>query len=137
PSATSRFETIASGAAVNTAIVCRARAAPDAMVSNRDVAEGLQVSVHHMAKVHQRLVRAGLLTAIRGPHGGFRLGRPAASIRLIDVVEAIEGPFQPEQCLLGRPKCQRTGCILGKLSDSINQQVNEFLTNTTADQLHR
>jgi Rrf2 family protein len=108
---------------------------PDAMVSNQQIAEMLDVSAHHLAKVHQRLVKAGLLKAVRGPNGGFRLGRSAETITLIEVVEAVDGPFRADQCLLGRPVCRRIGCPLGAFSSSINQQVVDYYTTTTVDQL--
>jgi len=108
---------------------------PDAMVSNQEIALSLDVSAHHLAKVHQKLVKAGLLKAVRGPNGGFKLGRAAYTIVVMEVVEAIDGPFHTDQCLLGRPVCQRVGCPLGKFSSSINQQVGDFFRTTTVDQL--
>jgi Rrf2 family protein len=108
---------------------------PNERTTNAEISEMLQVSEHHLAKVHQRLVRSGILRAIRGPEGGFILARPANEIKLLEIVEAIEGPFAPTQCLLGREKCQSDCCILGKMSNSINDQVRVFLMETTADQL--
>ena len=108
---------------------------PDAKVSNLDIASRLAVSEHHLAKVHQRLVHCGILHAVRGPSGGFQLARPATAITLMEIVEAVEGPFAPSQCLLGRPKCQSDCCVLGVVSNSINEQVREFLVTTTADKL--
>lgn len=108
---------------------------PEQLVSNQDIAGSLKVSSHHLAKVHQRLVHNGIIKAVRGPSGGFQLAKPANEILLMEVVQAIEGNFEPDQCLLGRPACQRGTCVLGKLSASINHQVREFLITTTVDQL--
>jgi len=102
------------------------------LVSNHSIADFLKVSEHHLAKVHQRLVHAGIVRAVRGPNGGFTLARPATEISLLEIVEAVEGPFRPSRCLLGRPKCANESCILGALSDSINKQVTEFLAQTMA-----
>ena len=107
----------------------------DSQITNQDISASLNVSGHHLAKVHRSLVRAGILIAVRGPSGGFRLARDPEEIRLIQIVEAIEGPFEPSQCLLGRPKCQSDCCVLGKMSSSINEQVRTFLNDTTADKL--
>jgi Rrf2 family protein len=110
-------------------------ASPDEMLSNQTVATRLKVSEHHLAKVHQRLVRAGLVRAIRGPHGGFQLARPAREITLLEIVQAVEGPFAPTTCLLGRTACVGGHCVMGEFSQSLNQQVRDFLAGTTADSL--
>jgi Rrf2 family protein len=107
----------------------------DKLVSNQEIAARLKVSEHHLAKVHQHLVKAGIARAVRGPSGGFALARPASEITLLEIVEAVEGPLRPSQCLLGRPKCAKDNCVLGALSSSINKQVESFLTNTRADSL--
>ena len=107
----------------------------DTKTSNLELSSALAVSEHHLAKVHQRLVHANVLKAVRGPSGGFRFARPANEITLMEIVEAIEGPFSPSQCLLGREQCQSECCILGKMSTSINDLVRDFLNNTTADKL--
>ncbi|MDR3710071.1 MAG: Rrf2 family transcriptional regulator [Capsulimonadaceae bacterium] len=109
--------------------------APSSSVTNQDVASLLGVSVHHLAKVHQRLVHAGLLVGVRGPAGGFRLARDPSTITLMEVVEAVEGTFEPHQCLLGRPKCATSPCALGQMSDAVNSLVRGFLVNTTVDRL--
>jgi Rrf2 family iron-sulfur cluster assembly transcriptional regulator len=108
---------------------------PEAKISNLEISTRLDVSEHHLAKVHQRLVHAGILTAARGPAGGFLLAKPAEAITLMEIVEAVEGRFAPSQCLLGRAECQSECCVLGKMSNSINEQVREFLAGTTADKL--
>jgi Rrf2 family protein len=95
------------------------------------MAEQLGVSENHLAKVMQRLHKVGLVTSKRGPKGGFTLGRPAGSIRLLDVYEGIDGPLQDRDCLLNEPLCEGTCCLLGGLLGSINEQVREQLSNTT------
>jgi Rrf2 family iron-sulfur cluster assembly transcriptional regulator len=43
-----------------------------------------------LAKVFQRLVRSGLVVGARGPHGGYRLARPAGQITVLDVIDVFE-----------------------------------------------
>jgi Rrf2 family protein len=108
---------------------------PSDKITNQTISDHLQVSEHHLAKVHQKLVRHGLLKAERGPSGGFVLAKPANKIKLIEIVEAIDGPFNPSQCLLGREHCDSDCCLLGQMSNSINDQIRTFLNETTADKL--
>jgi Rrf2 family protein len=66
----------------------------------------------------------------RGPKGGFALARPAGRITLEEVYEAIDGPLGDSQCLLGRPVCNGSRCILGGLLNSVNRQVRRYLHTT-------
>jgi Rrf2 family protein len=52
----------------------------------------------YLAKHLQALARAGIITSIQGPRGGYRLARPAAEITLLEVVEAVEGDEPSFRC---------------------------------------
>ena len=55
-------------------------------VSAADLAERLGMARRGMEPLLQSLSRAGLLDSIRGPRGGYRLGRPRRDIRIADIV---------------------------------------------------
>src|SRR5207248_11690027 len=57
----------------------------------RQIAEQEQIPAHFLAKILQELTRKGLLRSSKGPSGGFALRTPASQIRLIDLVEALDG----------------------------------------------
>ncbi|MBE7558212.1 Rrf2 family transcriptional regulator [bacterium] len=109
----------------------------DRFVPTQEIAEALHVSEHHLAKVHQRLARAGLVRSTRGPGGGFQLDRAPAKITLREVYEAVEGPVEPHRCLLGRAECRRIDCLLGGLADRVNREVLDFFEHTTVADLAR
>ena len=88
-----------------------------------------------MAKVMQRLAKCGLVKSVRGPKGGFRLGRPADQITLLDAYEAIEGPLADNRCLLSLPTCKAKRCILGNLVVDVNDRVRDYLTKTKLSKL--
>jgi Rrf2 family protein len=98
---------------------------------NQDIADSLNASGHHLAKVMQRLVKAELVDSICGPHGGFLLGRPADQITLLDVYEAIDGPLGEAGCFLKEPICSGRECILGEVLHSIQRQLQDYLSTTT------
>ncbi|HEX6681960.1 MAG TPA: Rrf2 family transcriptional regulator [Candidatus Limnocylindrales bacterium] len=52
----------------------------------------------YLNKQLQALVRAGILSSVSGPKGGFRLARPAADISLLDIVVAVEGADEAFPC---------------------------------------
>jgi len=57
-----------------------------AIVSTAGIARRTGTVRRSLAPILQRLSRAGLLESSSGPHGGYRLGRPAGTIRLDDVI---------------------------------------------------
>ena len=97
------------------------------------------LSSTHLAKVLQRLVKAGLLLSTRGPKGGFEVARPLETISLLDVYEAIEGPLEVDPCLLSRRSCpfRFNKCLFGNLIGETNRTFRDHLSATTLDQLTR
>ncbi len=70
-------------------------------VSSGVIAGKYGVSAHHMHKVAQALRRLGYIESLSGRNGGLRLAVPAGSLRIGDVVEAIEGRSQLVDCAKG------------------------------------
>ncbi len=103
---------------------------PDLKLTTKDMAEVLHASEAHLSKVLQRLTRAGIVRPIRGPKGGFTLGKAPGEITLLEIYEQIEGPLPGSQCLLSSPVCQGENCILGGLLEKVNKEVREYLSNT-------
>lgn len=100
--------------------------AGDGLVTAAGVAAKYRVSTHHMAKVLQQMARAGLVTAVRGVGGGYRLAKSPKDIALLDIVEIFEGPVDLERCLLtdSPDPCRMTQlCRLKRVFDEIEQQA--------------
>lgn len=104
-------------------------------ISTRQIASELQVSEAHLSKVLQRLGKVGLVASIRGPKGGFTLGKNADDITLLEVYEAIDGPLVPNKCLLGTRICDGERCILGDLLETVDKQVRDYLATTRLPEL--
>lgn len=56
------------------------------------VLAGRDMPERFLLKVLHPLVNAGILTSLKGPHGGYRLCRPAKEITLLEVTTALNGP---------------------------------------------
>ena len=72
------------------ALIYMASLPPDKMTSIWQVTEVYGVSRNQMVKIINQLSRVGFVTAIRGKNGGIRLSKPGETIRLGDVVRALE-----------------------------------------------
>ena len=78
-----------------------------ASASAREIAEQYDIPIELMAKVLQRLVRAGLLSSTQGTRGGYTLSRPSAAISVADVIQAIDGPFTVTACSSEKNDCEQ------------------------------
>jgi Rrf2 family protein len=67
-------------------------------VNSARLAEYYKLPGAYLNKQLQALVRAGVLTSVSGPHGGFHLARKPENITVLDVVLALEGPEPAFRC---------------------------------------
>lgn len=81
---------------------------PDGTSSSaREIAEQFDIPVELMAKVLQRLVQKRLLSSHQGTRGGYQLGRPAATISVAGVIQAIDGPLTVTVCSTEDTSCDQ------------------------------
>jgi Rrf2 family protein len=104
-------------------------------VSAKEIAAATGASEAHLAKVLQRLAKAGLLHSTRGPKGGFALTKPPEDITMLDVYEVIEGPVVERKCPTGRPTCPFATCILGGVPQRLNKEFTDYLASKTLGDL--
>jgi Rrf2 family protein len=94
---------------------------PDSVLSAAALAEFHGVSTSYLLKHLQALSRAAILHTMPGPKGGYRLGRPASQISLLDVVLAVEGREPAFRCAEIRQRGPNpVGAHLFKAPCSIN-----------------
>lgn len=67
-------------------------------VSARELAETYDIPAELLAKVLQKLVRGKLLESQQGIRGGYALARPASSMSVADVIQAVDGPLMVTAC---------------------------------------
>lgn len=88
-------------------------------------------------KLVSRLAAAGLVDSARGTGGGFRLARPAATISLADVIEAVEGPIAMTTCVDdGRDNCALDHhCSVKPHWGVVNEVVRGALASVSLERL--
>jgi len=97
------------------------------------VSEKVKQPKEFVSKVLQILTSSGIVGSKKGKNGGFFLAKAASKIRLIEIVEAIDGREVFENCVLGFPECGDTHpCPVhnswGKLrDDAYNMLMEETL----------
>ena len=63
-------------------------------VASHKIAEQRGIPERFLLKVLKPLVSARVLLSVKGPHGGYRLARPATDITMLEIVEAVDGPIR-------------------------------------------
>lgn len=64
--------------------------AKEGRVSLAEIAKRQDISLPYLEQLFVKLRRAGLVESVRGPGGGYRLGRAAEGIRVSEILEAVE-----------------------------------------------
>jgi Rrf2 family protein len=108
---------------------------PGQQSTTAEIAEAFEASKHHLAKVHQRLTKGGLIISSRGPSGGVGLAKKPEEITLLEIYEVMEGAMICHPCLFGKTECPRAECVLGTLLPGLAQQVRDYFEQTTLAKL--
>src|SRR5919201_1680619 len=104
------------------------------------VAEAEVLPLSYLEHLVAKLREAGLVTSVRGAHGGYRLARPAEEIAMLDVVQALEGPIAPMECFHdvreGRVLCSHEvdgerNCATRLLWTRVHGGITKALSGTT------
>ena len=101
-------------------------------VSNKRLADELDIPYHLVCKLMQRLGKAGFVKSCMGPKGGFYLAKDPAEISLLEIIEAIQGRIMLNRCLLGSNRCpQQAVCtIRGSLAE-LQDDIDGYLRGVT------
>jgi len=108
--------------------------APGSMHSTREISDYFHFSVHHVAKVVQKLARAGILATARGGKGGIRLKKKPSEIVVYDIYATIEGHYEGKYCgacLLRVDECNGHDCLLGKWMKKMHDDTIRLFKATT------
>ncbi len=118
------------------AMVDIARQPPATRVIVADVAKRQNIPAFYLAKIMPLLARAGLVRTTLGAAGGVALGAPAETISLLQIIEAIDGPFTLNRCARDPSDCDLYSscptCQVWRLAQS---QLNQTLAETRVSDL--
>lgn len=100
-------------------------------VTLADIALCQDISLSYLEQLFARLRRAGLVEGVRGPGGGYRLGRPIDRITVADIITAVDEPLDTTRCG-GHQNCYHGDrCLTHELWSELNEHITEFLNGVT------
>ncbi|MCL2588383.1 MAG: Rrf2 family transcriptional regulator [Oscillospiraceae bacterium] len=98
------------------------------------ISQAIGITYPFFIKIANQLKQKGLLSAVQGRNGGYRLARPADQISVYDVFHSIEGDLRINRCLQEGQHCSRgegarEECRLHKFFHSLQSKIVEDMTS--------
>lgn len=107
-------------------------------VSVKTISEQQEISEAYLEQIMPVLTRRGLAKSLRGVQGGYLLTRDPSRIKVRDVIEAMEGPVVPVDCVSKEDpiECARYGkCVSRIVWERVRDVVEEALDSLTLQDL--
>ena len=104
-------------------------------VSLAEIATRQGISQSYLEQLFAKLRRGGLVDGLRGPGGGYKLGRPGNTISVAHVIDAVSESVDATRCQ-GQKNCQdEHRCLTHDLWEDLSTQIRNFLTEVSLDEL--
>lgn len=104
----------------------------DKLVFLKDIAENEQISKGYLEQLVPRLKATGLIQSVRGAGGGYKLAKDPATITLKDILESLEGPLTPTECVVDNASCNRSAhCIPRCIWVDIKKNIDNIFESVT------
>lgn len=101
-----------------------------------EISKELKVPKEFVSKMLQTLTDSGIVGSKKGKNGGFFLAKDPADIKLIEIVQAIDGLEVFHNCVLGFPGCSvKEPCPVHNTWGKIRDNAYKMLSEETLAQL--
>ncbi|MEH6535757.1 MAG: Rrf2 family transcriptional regulator [Psychroserpens sp.] len=107
------------------------------LVSPKKISEEINSPPAFTAKILQALVKNNVIKSVKGAHGGFKIEKEDVSkVKLIQIVQAIDGDKTFKGCALGLEKCdEQQPCPLHTKFKDIRIDLRDMLEHTNLKEL--
>ena len=95
----------------------------DSLVSLGEISKRQDVSLPYLEQLFVKLRRSGLVESVRGPGGGYRLGKLASEIRVVDILTAVDEKVDAMHKGAGA-----SGAVSGSRAQSLTNRLWEGLS---------
>lgn len=96
-------------------------------VNLADISERQGISLSYLEQLFARLRRNGLVSSVRGPGGGYSLGRETDTIVISQIIDAVNETVDVTKCQ-SQGNCQQGEiCLTHHLWEDLSHQIHDFL----------
>ncbi len=119
-----------------TAMVDLATRGGKSPVTLSSISDRQSISLSYLEQLFGKLRRNNIVESVRGPGGGYYLGRPAGKISIAEIVLAVDEPLDATKCG-GMGKChgEEKPCVTHDLWMGLNEKILDYLESVTLQQL--
>jgi len=108
----------------------------DKPISIRNIAEKEKLSPEFLEQIFFKLKKAGLISSVRGPGGGFKLEKPKDSISIKSIFDAVGEGLDLTPCSACQDKgintCEHTeNCLTYDVWNSATEQISQYFDSIT------
>ena len=104
-------------------------------VSLADISERQEISLSYLEQLFARLRKERLVSSVRGPGGGYKLGRLANDIAIGEVIRAVDESVDATRCK-GQADCQGgERCLTHTLWQDLSDRISQFLNGISIGEL--
>ena len=104
-------------------------------VTLAEISSRQKISLSYLEQLFGKLRRRGLVDSVRGPGGGYRLGREIAGISVAEIILAVDEPIDATQCG-GKENCRdEQKCLTHDLWATLNTRIFDYLEAVTLREL--
>lgn len=103
------------------------------LVTLGDISKRQDISLPYLEQLFVKLRRAGLVESVRGPGGGYRLAKPQAEVRVVEVLAAVDetvSALHTGAGATGASSGSRAQSMTNRLWEGLSAHVYVFLHNT-------
>ena len=100
------------------------------------IAKRQGLSLSYLEQLFTKLRSAKIVSSVRGPGGGYQLGKPASNILIADVISCVDGPVDVTKCKGGK-NCRgdKMTCLSHSLWEDLSQKIHGFLSSITLEDI--
>jgi len=100
-------------------------------VTLSDISSCQGISLSYLEQLFAKLRQSGLVEGVRGPGGGYRLGKPSHQISVADIIIAVDENIDNTRCK-GNKDCNKgEKCLTHHLWNDLSERLYDFLDGIT------
>jgi Rrf2 family iron-sulfur cluster assembly transcriptional regulator len=104
-------------------------------VTLAEISSRQKISLSYLEQLFGKLRRRGLVDSVRGPGGGYRLGKATVGISIAEIILAVDEPIDATQCA-GKENCRdEQKCLTHDLWATLNERIFDYLEAVTLREL--